>query len=200
MLKKLLGDLYTEEIAKKLEGKELVLKSDQENTIPKSRFDEVNNAKKDLAKQVKEYQADLEKLSKGNTDIEALKQQLADKSKEFTDYQENIEKQQLNNKKSEAIMSKLKQLNALNPKLLAREFELDSISFDDDGGLVGVKDTFERLQKEYSAQFGKVDTKAPDVNTGEGTAIDKATLSKMTYKERVAFKNENPTEYETLTK
>ncbi len=200
MLKKLLGDLYTEDIAKALEGKELVLKSDQENMIPKSRFDEVNNAKKDLASQIKQYKTDIEALSKGNTDIDTIKQQLADKTEEFNKYQQGIELKEVNAKKTNALTAKLQELNALNPKLLVKEFNLEDVSFDDNGGLVGVKETFERLQADYAPQFGEAQTQTPNVHNNDGGGVTKEQFSAYTYKERMALYNDNPKAYEELTK
>ncbi len=201
MLKELLGELFTDDIAKKLEGKEFIEKSELNgNYIPKDRFDEVNNAKKDLAKEVKQYQDDIKKLSEGNVDLEAIKQQLTDKTEEFNKYQQGIELKEVNAKKTNALTAKLQELNALNPKLLVKEFNLEDVSFDDNGGLVGVKETFERLQADYAPQFGEAQTQTPNVHNNNGGGVTKEQFSQYTYKERMTLYNDNPKAYEELTK
>ncbi len=200
MLKELLGELFTDEIKAKLEGKELVLKSDQENMIPKDRFDKVNNEKKEYKAKVEQYQKEITDLSKGNESLEDIKAKLEAKTNELTEYQTNIETQQLNSKKTEAITSKLSEMNAIDPKLLVKEFDLSTISFDDNGGLVGVKETFDRIQTDYKQQFGKVSTQTPPPADGQGGSVSKEAFSKLSYSDRVALKTDNPVAYEQLTK
>lgn len=199
-IKTLLKDLWTDDIAKALEGKEFVDKSEiNGNYIPKARFDEVNNAKKDLDKEVKKYQGEIEKLSTNNTDIEAVKEQLLAKTEEFKQYQLDIETKEVNQNKTSALIKHLESLNALNPALLVKEYNLDDVSFDDNGGLVGVKSTTERIQADYKQQFGEVNINTPDVHNNGGGSVTKEQLSKFTYNERTEFKKNNPNDYKALT-
>ncbi len=201
VLKELLGNLYTPEIETALKGTEIVKKSDFDGYIPKDRFDEVNNAKKILKKEVDKLTGDITDLTTNTSDVEELKKQLEEKTKEFGEFQLGIETKQLNDKKLSALMDVLKSENALNPKLLAREFDMDKMSFDDDGKLTGVKDTLENCKTNYAQQFGEVVQQSVQPNTNNnGTAISKEQFSKMTYTERNDLYKTNQSVWESLTK
>ncbi len=201
VVKELLGDLYTPQIEAALKGTEIVKKSDFDGYIPKDRFNEVNDAKKLLKKEVDKLTGDIESLSTSTSDIEELKKQLTEKTTEFEEFQTGIETKQLNDKKMSALIAVLKGENVLNPKLLAREFEKEKLSFDGDGKLTGYRDTLENCKTNYAQQFGEVVTESVQPNTNnKGTAISKEQFSKMTYTERNDLYKNNQSVYESLTK
>ncbi len=198
MIKELLGELYTDEIKAKLEGKELVLKSDQENMIPKSRFDEVNNAKKDYQAQVEKLKGDLESASKSATDLEALKSQLADTTSEFDTYVQGVELEKVKTKKVNGVIEALKVANAMNPELLLNSFNLDDVNFDDDGKVVGVKATIENLKTQYEGQFGVKTSDSPIIKNNQADSMVWDDVLKMSTQERMDFATKDPETYKQL--
>ena len=76
MLKELLGEELYSQVTEKLGDKKIMV--DDGNFIPKSRFDQVNQAKKELEVQLKDRDTQLADLSKNNKDNEALLNQIKD--------------------------------------------------------------------------------------------------------------------------
>ena len=76
MLKELLGEELYSQVTEKLGDKKIMV--DDGNFIPKSRFDQVNQAKKDLEVQLKDRDTQLADLSKNNKDNENLLNQIKD--------------------------------------------------------------------------------------------------------------------------
>ena len=70
MLKELLGEELYSQVTEKLGDKKIMV--DDGNFIPKSRFDQVNQAKKELEVQLKDRDTQLADLSKNNKDNEVI--------------------------------------------------------------------------------------------------------------------------------
>ena len=176
--------------------------------IPKSRFDEVNNAKNTAEALVKERDAQIEEVRKSVGDNEELKKQ--------------IETLQADNKaKDDAHAAEIKQLkveaaidtalgnarakNKTAVKALLKD--LDKAEFGDDGLIKGLAEQIESLQKsdEYLFEAKEQKTKVKGAKPGEGSDPDskgltKEQFNKMSYKERVNLFNENRELYDSLTK
>ena len=95
-MKELLGEELYNQVKEKLGDKELIINDG--NYIPKHKFDDLNNDKKELKKQLEEVNAKVQELS--NVDAEKLNKEIEDLKKKYeTD------------------------TNALNEKISKREYE-----------------------------------------------------------------------------
>ena len=95
-MKELLGEELYNQVKEKLGDKELIINDG--NYIPKHKFDDLNNDKKELKKQLEEVNAKVQELS--NVDAEKLNKEIEDLKKKYeTD------------------------TNALNDKISKREYE-----------------------------------------------------------------------------
>ncbi len=182
--------------------------------IPKSRFDEVNEAKKNAEALIKERDKQLEELKKAAPDSEALKKQieeLQNTNKEAkAKYEADIRKMQLDN----AINNALRDAGARNVKsVIALLTDMDKAEFDEKGNVKGLADQIKKLQESDSYLFegtqqqqnGVQNPKfvgmTPQGNGGgqpTGT-LTKADFAKMSYKQRVELYNTNKALYDTLS-
>lgn len=143
-LKELLGeDLYSQ-VTEKLGDKKLMV--DDGNFIPKSRFEQVNQAKKELEVQVKERDTQLTDLSKNNKDNESLLNQIKDlqalNKQTTTDYENKINQMKFDY----ALDGALKDAKCKNVKALKALLDMDSIKYQD-GKLDGLERQLETLKK-----------------------------------------------------
>lgn len=152
-LKELLGEELYKKVTEKLGDKKVMV--DDGNFIPKAMFDQVNEQKKELDKQLTGYKTQLEELSKNNKDNEALVKQ--------------IEELQLTNKQaSEAYENKIKAMEfdytldtALNSskcknnKALKALLDMNSIKYQD-GKLEGLEEQINSLKESESYLFEDV--------------------------------------------
>lgn len=124
------------------------------NMIPKHRFDEVNEAKKQLEKDVASRDAQLETLKNSTGDIEGLKKQIADlQEQNKTDkanYEAQVKKMRLDNAVERALtVAKAKNLTAVKA-LLATFLEKAEL----DGEKVkGLDDEIKKLVEGEDTKF-----------------------------------------------
>ena len=138
----------SEELAKKAAE---ASKKELEGFIPKSRFDEVNEAKKTLEEDVKARDKQLEELKKSNGDNETLQGQ--------------IKKLQDSNKaEKERYESELKSLKIANAVKLAvngkvhDEDLVAGLMIDENGGIIGLEEQVKSLQEKKAFLFKSEDT------------------------------------------
>lgn len=183
-LKQILGEELYLQVSKKLGDKKIMI--DDGNFIPKSRFDEVNNQKKELKEQVdtlnntlKTNAKDFEKFkaaAEGNADLQKQLQEYQDKvnnaQKEFTNTltakEQEWQKREVNNRKSYSIREKLLMEHA-DPKyidLLMKEVNLDSIT-EADGKFIGVDDVVNGVKTNFEKLFGKPQITGTGINNGQ---------------------------------
>ena len=176
--------------------------------IPKSRFDEVNNAKNTAEALVKERDGQLETLKNSSGDVEALKQQiqtLQDENKAKDDAHAAEIKQLKIDNAIESALTGAKAKNNLAVKALLKD--LDKIEIAEDGTIKGLAEQIESLQKSDEYLFEAKETKKmkgaklgegadPDLNGG----LTKEQFNKMSYKEKVNLFNENKELYDSLSK
>ena len=127
--------------------------------IPKTRFDEVNEAKKNAEALVKERDKQLEDVKKSTGDNEELKKQIeqlqADNKTAKAEYEANIKKMQIDN----AVQSALKDAGAKNvTALTALLTGLDKAELDEDGTVKGLAEQIQALQKSDSYLFNLKDS------------------------------------------
>ena len=166
VLKELLGDLYTDEVKKKVGDVKLV-KLDEGKYIPVDKFnaklEEVKKQKEQLDDYKKQLK-DLEKKAKGNDDLEkTIKELRADNEKKDADYQANIAAQ----KKDFAIQSAIKDAQGKNAKAITALLDVDKITVDDNG-IVGLSDQLEAIKKSDSYLFGEDKVVGPEKGRKEG--------------------------------
>lgn len=133
-------------------------KKELECYIPKTRFDEVNNAKKEAEKQVKERDTQLENLKKSSGDSEALKveiQKLQDENKSNTEkYQADLKDMQLSSAIKLALSGK-----AHDEGLVAGLFDKSKLILGDDGKITGLDEQLKGLQESKAFLFKHEETK-----------------------------------------
>ena len=160
MLKELLGEELYSQVTEKLGDKKIMV--DDGNFIPKSRFDQVNQAKKELEVQLKERDTQLADLSKNNKDNESLLNQIKDlqalNKQTTTDYENKINQIQFDY----ALDGALTNAKSKNNKALKALLDMNSIKYQE-GKLEGLQEQIEALQKDASYLF---DLDTTPQNTG----------------------------------
>ena len=160
MLKELLGEELYSQVTEKLGDKKIMV--DDGNFIPKSRFDQVNQAKKELEVQLKDRDTQLADLSKNNKDNEALLNQIKDlqalNKQTTTDYENKINQMQFDY----ALDGALTNAKSKNNKALKALLDMNSIKYQE-GKFEGLQEQIEALQKDASYLF---DLNTAPQNTG----------------------------------
>ncbi|MEG2919164.1 MAG: phage scaffolding protein [Clostridium sp.] len=137
----------TEDLATKAEAES---KKELETYIPKTRFDEVNNSKKDLEATITERDKQLEDLKK--VDGEALKKQIetlqADNKAKDIKYQVQLKDLQVSNAIKMAIADK-----AMDTDLVAGLFDKSKLILNDDGKITGLDEQVKTLKESKAFLF-----------------------------------------------
>lgn len=174
--------------------------------IPKTRFDEVNEAKKNAEALVKERDKQLEDVKKSTGDNEELKNQItqlqAENKAAKDKYEADIKKMQIDN----AVASALKDAGAKNVTALTALLNLEKAELDDDGSVKGLAEQIQELQKSESYLFNIKNPEPPKpsgitpANSGSNVpgTITKEQFAKMGYKERNELFNTNKELYDSL--
>jgi len=128
--------------------------------IPKARFDEVNNAKKQAEKDLSDRDKQLETLKNSTGDIETLKntiKQLQDENKASKEqYEANISKIKLDN----AIDNALGNARAKNSRAVRALLDMEKIKFENDN-LSGLDEQIEALKEAEDSKFLFEEIKEP---------------------------------------
>lgn len=189
--------------------------------IPKTRFDEVNEAKKNAEALVKERDTQLEALKKSGEGSDALKKQIeelqeANKTAKEK-YEADIRKMAIDN----AVALALKDAGAKNSKAaLALLTDLDKAVLNEDGTVKGLAKQIEELKKSDSYLF-EAGTQTGAAGAGTGTTpagmtpqggagtgagsgkpgqLTAADFRKMNYSQRVELYSTNKALYDALVK
>ena len=198
----------TEELATKIAEQS---SEELKGYIPKTRFDEVNEAKKNAEALVKERDKQLEDVKKSTGDNEELKKQieaLQESNKTAkADYEAQIKKMQIEN----AVTSALKDAGALNTTAVQALLKnMDKAELAEDGTVKGLAEQIQALQKSDSYLFkvkeepqGGKPSGATPANSGSthvpGT-ITKEQFARMGYKERKELYDTDKELYDSLAK
>jgi septal ring factor EnvC (AmiA/AmiB activator) len=160
--------------------------------IPKARFDEVNETKKELEQQIQERDEqlkELQKKAKGNEELEKRILELQETNKATKEqYEAKIREMTIN----AAIQSKL--TDAKYPDLLLTKFDRSKLSIAEDGTVLGVDEQLAVLKEQYKDLF-KPDVKGKEpINIGGGTPSTKNPWSKEHFNltEQGRILRENP--------
>jgi len=134
--------------------------------IPKARFDEVNETKKELEQQIQERDnqlKELQKKAKGNEELEKRIQELQEANKATKEqYEAKIKDMTI----TAAIQSKL--TDAKYPDLLLTKFDRSKLSIAEDGTVLGIDEQLTTLKEQYKDLF-KPDLKGREPNNIGGT-------------------------------
>ena len=130
-----------------------VHKEELKNFIPKSRFDEVNETKKELELQIKERDKQLKELgekARGNEELEKQIKELQDANKKaVADYEAKIKNIALDN----AIKLALKEHKAKYEDLLIGKFDREKLKIKEDGTVEGLEEQIKALKEGYKDLF-----------------------------------------------
>ena len=128
--------------------------------IPKARFDEVNNAKKQAEKDLSERDKQLEPLTYSTGDVETLKntiKQLQDENKASKEqYEANISKIKLDN----AIDNALGNAKAKNSRAVRALLDMEKIKFENET-LSGLDEQLKALKEAEDSKFLFEEIKEP---------------------------------------
>ncbi len=185
----------SDELAAKAEAASI---EELKSFIPKARFDEVNNEKKNLEAVVAERDKQLETLKNSSGDVEAMRKDIADL-------------QAKNKANDEAHAAEIKQLKidaAVNVALIGAKAknttavkallkDLDKAELADDGTIKGLAEQIAALQKSddylFEAKESKKKMKGAEPGEAGNEEGDKGVdTSKMTYTELAAYMAEHP--------
>lgn len=165
--------------------------------VPKSRFDEVNNAKKTAEDTVKERDQQIESLkSAGNVDD--LKQQITTLQNENKAKDEAHAAELLKVRIDSDVEAALTEAKAKNHKAAKALLDLEKAELGDDGKVKGLREQIAALTKAEDSKFMFNAVTAPKMKgakTGEDGIEDGdkgVDTSKMTYDELCAYLAENP--------
>lgn len=153
--------------------------------IPKARFDEVNEANKQLKATSKEHESQLETLKKSSGDNAELQKQIetlqADNKKKDEDYQAQLKDLQISNAIKLAVADK-----AQDADLVAGLFDKSKLILGDDGKITGLDEQLKGLQEGKAFLFKETETetkpKPPEVvrpGGGGGAEPPKMSLTEM---------------------
>lgn len=175
----------TDELATKAEE---ASKKELEAYIPKTRFDEVNEAKKQAEKDVKDRDTQIETLKKSAGDNEDLKKQIETLQEENKTARE----------KAESDMKELKLTNAIklavagkaqDEDLVAGLFDKSKLILGDDGKITGLDEQLKVLQKDKAFLFKTEEPKPGFVPVGGNPPIGgTGGTGNMSLKEALAAK------------
>lgn len=151
-LKEILGDSFNslpEDIKSKYKNIDLV---DSANYIEKSKFDEVSQSKKQLEKDIKDRNKQLEDLKKSTGDNEELKKQIeqlqSDNKKKDEDHQAELKDLKLTNAIKLAISGK-----AQDTDLVAGLIDKTKLILSEDGKITGLDEQVKSLEENKAFLF-----------------------------------------------
>lgn len=152
----------TEEQATKAEEES---KKELEGYIPKTRFNEVNEAKKKAEEEVKSREKQIEEIKKNVGDNEALQKQIetlqADNKKAKEEYDKELKDLQISNAIKLALGDK-----AQDTDLVAGLFDKSKLILGDDGKVTGLDEQLKNLKETKSFLFKE--DKQPDPAPQQG--------------------------------
>lgn len=166
--------------------------------IPKSRFDEVNNTKKQLEKDLKDRDVQLENLKNSSGDLETMKQTIENLQRDNKVAKDNFEAELAKFKLESAIDTTLLGSNVINNRAVKALLDMDKIKLDGDV-LIGINEQIEALKNAEDSKmlFKVTETKQKEPNfsgvkPGEGNTQNSTGESAgkiKTYSEMMAEQN-----------
>jgi chromosome segregation ATPase len=170
--KEIFGELWSDKIAEKLKNYKILPVKDSgeveingQEFIPRSRLNEVIEAKKEAQKQLAELKDSIENLKKEVGEKDAVKQKLGELTEKMTQLEREAAEKVKRVKLENAAKFELLKNGALDTDLLIKAIDLEKVSIDGDQ-VIGLKEQIERLKAEKSWAFGdkKISGADPKVN------------------------------------
>jgi hypothetical protein len=153
-LKELLGEELHEQVKPKLGDNHLLIDKSEGEWLPKDRFNEKNDEVKDLKKQLKDRDAQLDDLKTKAAGNEELTKQINDLTEQnkttAQEYQDKLDKQAFDF----ALERSLSKEKAKNPKAVKALLDTESIKLDGDK-LLGLEDQLKELKESDAYLFGE---------------------------------------------
>ena len=133
--------------------------------IPKSRFDEVNNTKKQLEKDLKDRDVQLENLKNSSGDVETMKQTIENLQRDNKVAKDNFEAELAKFKLESAIDTTLLGSNVINTRAVKALLDMNKIKLDGDV-LIGINEQIEALKNAEDSKmlFKVTETKQKEPN------------------------------------
>lgn len=164
--------------------------------IPKSRFDEVNQAKKQADELLEQYKQQIEQLKQTAQGSEELQQQITDLQNQIEQTKTEYENQLKQTKIDNAIDLALTNAKAKNLKAVKALLDLDGIELDENGNVKGLEEKVKALVEgeETSFLFETTTTTLAGAqpNNQPGNNPTPPDLNNMTYSEMVEYLKNNP--------
>lgn len=191
-LKNLLGNELFSQLTAKLGDKELYMHGKGEKVIvddgtlikkdgmiPKERFDEVNNAKKDYADQVAKLSTEIDGLKKVSGDKDKLKEQLDKITADFGNLKTEAETKEKALAKKFVLRDHLRDAGAKHVDLLEAKFDLSKIEIGDDGKIKDFETVVKPIKETYSELFGDTKRQGFDPTKGNNPPSDVYTMDEV---------------------
>lgn len=150
-LQELLGEELWKQVAPKLEGKEYFF-AEGKDFIPISKFNEVNDAKKEAEKQLQERDKQLDALEKSAKGNEDLTKQINDLKEANTKAQEEYNSKVLEIQKSYELDKVLTSSGARNSSALKGMLDLSKCEFKE-GKYIGLDEQIAQVKKDNEWLF-----------------------------------------------
>ena len=141
----------------------------------------------------------IEQLKSGTKNIDTLQAKITAYESQITELQQTLKQTQLDSAVKVALMdAKATDVEYMTFRLK----EKGDLELDENGQIKGIDDRLAGLKTQYPAFFNGADTKRsvvpldlPDRNTANNSAVTKESYDKMSYKQKVEFKQNNPEAY-----
>lgn len=167
--------------------------------VPKERFNEINEAKKNAESLLKERETQLETLKKNVGDEEKLKKQIEDLQDENKKANEKYQSDLKTLKVDNAVDRAIRERNGLNATAIkALLNDLDNAEFNDDGTIKGLSEQLDKLVEAEDSKmlFGSdgINVKGIEPNGGDKKPQPPSNedISKMSYSELAKYLEEHP--------
>ena len=197
-LEQLLELGLSEDIAKKvIEAHQAAIK---DNYVPLTRFNEVNEGKKQYKEQVDNLNKELGKLQKQLEDNQGATETIENLKKQIKDKEEEMAKI----RKQNAIKFEVLKANPNDVADILPHLKDDTITIAEDGTITGLKEQLENLKENKPYLFKQVEPQGTGGSLGAGNkpkgspVITKEDFKKMGYLERLKLKQENEELYNQL--
>lgn len=171
----------------------VLAKVHQERGADTTKNDALVAERDDLKTQLAERDADLKKLKKSAKDNEELTAELDDLKGKYAKQGEELTAKLAASTLDSAVNEALGNTTARDKSVVKKLLNYDDIKMNDDGTVTGVNEQLKALQSEQAYLFDQGTKTTGSTPMGGSTATPE--IAKMSYKERVALKNENPEAY-----
>ena len=193
-LKDLLGEELFDQVTSKIGDIKLIL--DEGNLIPKYRFDEINESKKNLQALLEQNNKELETLKsnfKGNEELQKQLQTLTEQSNKLS---EEFKTKEVRIKKEFNLKESLLNQGVTDIKareLILKSFDVDTIELDETGKVKDFDNLIKPLKENpvLSSLFGQ-SKPVPPTHTGKSAELPKDFITREQYEAMTTEQKSEP--------